>query len=63
MVIVMVYSVGYPIGHTALLGLFSKIMKSGRTFNGQHYIDKYVGMDLFSFLVNKYIIMNRKDNL
>ena len=27
--IVLMYSVGYPIGHTALLGVFSKIMKSG----------------------------------
>lgn len=25
----MTYSLGYPIGHTALLGVFSKIMKSG----------------------------------
>lgn len=30
-VMIMVYSLGYPIGHTALLGLFSKIMKSGTT--------------------------------
>lgn len=27
--IVMMYSVGYPIGHTALLGVFSKIHKAG----------------------------------
>jgi ceroid-lipofuscinosis MFS transporter 7 len=26
---VLMFSVGYPIGHTALLGVFSKIMKSG----------------------------------
>ena len=27
---VLVYAIGYPIGHTALLGLFSKIQKSGK---------------------------------
>lgn len=31
--VVLMYAFGYPIGHTAVLGAFSKIQKSGILFN------------------------------
>ena len=51
--VVMMYAIGYPIGHTAVLGAFSKIQKSGKYFLLIYflcYLSDYIFVYKFAFI-------------